>query len=59
MCRLIFNLPEWRIRIFNPLASYVPVTKAKILRLHYRNLIEKTGVERNEKLKNKSEKSKC
>ena len=22
MCRLICNLPEWRIRIFNPLASY-------------------------------------
>ena len=53
------NLPELFIRIFNPLASYVPVTKAKILRLHYRNLIEKTGVERNKKLKNKSEKSKC
>lgn len=48
MCRLIFNLPEYSIRIFNPLASYVPVTKAKILRLHYRNLIKKTGVERNE-----------
>ena len=51
MCRLICNLPELIIRIFNPLASYLPVTKAKILRLHYRNLIEKTGVERNEKLK--------
>ena len=48
MCRLICNLPEWRIRIFNPLTSYVQFTKAKILRLHYRNLIEKTGVERNE-----------
>ena len=59
MCRLICNLPEYSIRIFNPLASYVRVTKVKILRLHYRNLIEKTGVERNEKLKNKSEKSKC
>ena len=47
MCRLIFNLPEWRIRIFNPLASYVPFTKVKILKLHYRNLIEKPGVGRN------------
>ncbi len=43
MCRLICNLPEWRIRIFNPLTSYVQFMKVKILRLHYRNLIEKTG----------------
>ena len=37
------NLPEYSIRIFQSAYFLCPVTKAKILRLHYQNLIEKTG----------------
>ena len=57
--RLICNLPEWRIRIFQSAYFLCPGYESEDIKVALSEFNRKNRVERNEKLKNKSEKSKC
>lgn len=48
MCRLIFNLPEWRIRIFQSAYFLCPGYESEDIKVALSELNRKNRVERNE-----------